>query len=197
MNVVWKPSNLSIDTNGIGWQYTRSGPVANADYKTYDIGRLFLATEGISYTGTVGYIEVDYDVEFKRRQPDYTSSVVPTTDVYTPGAFIKATSIPASSQSSTFDSGSFSNNSIITIDKSTGTFTVTKAVKAIVITSCFDAVASTSSSTVGTIFNGTTSVSGSVNGGVIFLDPSKTYNLYNGGSNPVTFFVSLVILDNF
>jgi hypothetical protein len=197
MNVVWKPSNLAIDTNGIGWQYTRSGPVANADYKTYDIGRLFLATEGISYTGTVGYIEVEYDVEFKRRQPDYTSSVIPTTDVYTPGAFIYANVIPAGSQSTAFHNSSFSNNSIITIDKSTGTFTVTKAVKAICITFNYDTVLASSSSTVGTIYNGTSLVSNSVTGGVVFLDPTRVYNLYNAGSNPATIFVSLVILDNF
>jgi hypothetical protein len=127
MNVVWKPTSISIDLNSIDWLYTRSGPVANADYKTYDLGKLFFATEGITYTGTVGYIEVEYDVEFKRRQPDYTSSVIPTTDIYTPLAQFNIANLSNNQNSSSFVS-SFTNNSIIVPDNTTGSFIVTKDV---------------------------------------------------------------------
>jgi hypothetical protein len=75
-NVAWKPNELAVDTKDCGWLYTRTGPVPNADYKTYDLGKLFLAVEGISYTGPVGYFEVEYDIELARRQPDYVSSSV-------------------------------------------------------------------------------------------------------------------------
>jgi hypothetical protein len=194
MNVVWKPSNLTIDVNGIGWQYTRTGPVANADYKTYDIGRLFLATEGISYTGTVGYIEVEYDVEFKRRQPDYTSSVIPTTDIYTPSAYILVTGLTSGSQSSSLSLDSFSNNSIITIDTSSGTFTVNKAVK--VLCSTFAQMGSNTYTSESIIYKGSNLVPGSHTGGVITLDPSDTYNFYNYGSSTATFGVGLIILDD-
>lgn len=132
MNVVWKPNTLVIDINNIGWLYTRSGPVANADYKTYDLGKLFVAVEGITYTGTVGYVEVDYDVEFKRRQPDYTQQVIPTTDILTPFAFIDINALAYGTSSTSFDTESFSNNSIISLNNSTGTFTVSKGIDAIV-----------------------------------------------------------------
>jgi hypothetical protein len=194
MNVVWKPISLSIDLNGIGWQYTRSGPVANADYKTYDIGKLFFATEGITYTGTAGYIEVDYDVELKRRQPDYTSSVIPTTDVYTPITYLYATSISASSNSSSFTSKTVNNNSVIVVDTATGSFTVTKDVKVLLVVYCSG---TSSVDDYSFIADGDTPITGSCNGGIITLSTTGTYYLHNTSTGS-TFDVGvgLIIVDN-
>lgn len=191
MNVVWKPTNVSIDLNSIGWLYTRSGPVANADYKTYDIGKLFLATEGITYAGTVGYIEVEYDVEFKRRQPDYTSSVIPTTDIYTPVAFISSTNMANGSISSSFTSDSYSNNSIIVVDKTNGTLTVTKPVNVLFVTY---STAGGAAYSYNVLSNGTSGVTGTANGQMVLLDPSVTYHLLNGAASTQSVSAGLIIV---
>lgn len=191
MNVVWKPTNLAIDLNGISWNYTRSGPVANADYKTYDIGKLFFATEGINYTGIAGYIEVEYDVEFKRRQPDYTSSVVPTTDVYTPMTYIDTT-LGSYGTSSTFNVASRSNNSVIVLDNSTGSFTVSKDVKALFFVTA-DAALSPSYYY---LKENSTAVSTSVNGATVDLSIGNTYYIVSPLSSTSNFHVSLIILDD-
>lgn len=194
MNVVWKPSSLAIDVNGIGWQYTRTGPVANADYKTYDLGRLFLATEGITYTGTVGYIEVEYDVEFKRRQPDYTSSVVPTTDIYPPFVHLEVSSLAAGASSTSF-SRVDNNNSIFVIDPATGTFTVRKSIMALFVTG--GSSAGTGVLQWETIITGSTVVPGSYTSGVARLDPGYTYKVYNKGTAVQTnITVSIIIVGN-
>jgi hypothetical protein len=187
MNVVWKPTSISIDLNSIGWLYTRSGPVANADYKTYDLGRLFFATEGITYTGTVGYIEVEYDVEFKRRQPDYTSSVIPTTDIYTPMASIYVGSLSSSTSSTSFLSSNV-NNSIINVDNSSGTITVTKDVKVILLSSlgAYRLLSSNGSA-----------ISGSYPYYVATLSTGTNYKIYNDSSSSVSnMIVDLIILDD-
>jgi hypothetical protein len=194
MNVVWKPSYLTIDVNGLGWQYTRTGPVANADYKTYDLGRLFLATEGITYTGTVGYIEVEYDVEFKRRQPDYTSSVVPTTDIYPPFTHLEVSSLAAGASSTAF-SRVDNNNSIIVVDPATGTFTVRKSIMALCITSGH--ANGTGVLQWNSIITGSTVVTGSSTAGVARLDPGYTYKVHNPGTTTQTdIMVSIIIVGN-
>jgi hypothetical protein len=190
MNVVWKPTNLTIDLNSIGWLYTRTGPVANADYKTYDLGRLFFATEGITYTGTVGYIEVEYDVEFKRRQPDYTSSVVPTTDIYTPIAHMEKSSLAANTSSTSFDK-SVSNNSIIVTDNSTGTFTVTKDVNVLVMARLGSSPVSGSA-----ISSGGSAITGAADLQVVALSTGVTYHIINATGSNNNLYVSLIILDD-
>lgn len=191
MNVVWKPTSLPIDLNGLGWLYTRSGPVANADYKTYDLGKLFFATEGITYTGTAGYIEVDYDVEFKRRQPDYTSSVIPTSDVYTPITYMYTSSISYGSPSTTFTT-SITNNSIIVPDDSTGSFTVTKDVDVLVL-----ARWGVSITTDPSLYANGSPISNSGSYDIVTLTTGVTYYLYKQGTNGTTSVrVSLIILDD-
>jgi hypothetical protein len=185
MNVAWKPSSISIDLNSIGWLYTRTGPVANADYKTYDLGKLFFATEGITYAGTVGYIEVEYDVEFKRRQPDYTSSVIPTTDIYTPVTYLDPGSISGNGYSSSFTS--VSNNSIIVPDNVAGTFTVTKDVNVLVLTAGTGNVITTSG----------TAVAGSSDHSVVQLTTGTIYRLHNNNSSsPANVRTCLQIVNN-
>lgn len=80
-NVAWKPMRITLDLKGSNWYYTRSGPVANADYKTYDIGKFFVAVEGISTSTAVGQVYVTYEVEFSRRQPDYVTLTPSATGV--------------------------------------------------------------------------------------------------------------------
>lgn len=189
MNVVWKPTSISIDLNSIDWLYTRSGPVANADYKTYDLGRLFFATEGVTYNGTVGYIEVEYDVEFKRRQPDYTSSVVPTTDIYTPIAQIYTGSLGSNSASSSFAS-SLSNNSIITTNNANGTFTVSKDVKVLIL-----GRPSTSTSD-NLLYTNGSAISGTNCYNVVTLSTGTTYKVYNPSGSSTGVYVSLIVVDD-
>jgi hypothetical protein len=186
MNVAWKPSSITIDLNSIGWLYTRSGPVANADYKTYDLGKLFFATEGITYTGTVGYIEVEYDVEFKRRQPDYTSSVVPTTDIYTPITFVECGIINAGTTSSSFVK-SVTNNSIIVPDDAAGTFIVTRDVNVLILGSSLNVI----------IAGNGTAVSGAENNCIVPLSTGVTYRLRNGhNQNSYAVRASLMVVNN-
>jgi len=191
MNVVWKPTTISIDVNSVGWLYTRSGPVANADYKTYDLGRLFVATEGVTYTNTVGYIEVEYDVEFKRRQPDYTSSVIPTTDVYTPAAFLYTSDIGANSASTSFTT-SESNNSIIRPDDSTGTFIVTKDVRVLIFGLNYG-----TNSPGYLLYADGSAITGSGNLCLVTLTTGTTYHLYNTYNNGSSHYVrvALIIID--
>jgi hypothetical protein len=192
MNVVWKPTSIAIDLNSIGWLYTRTGPVANADYKTYDLGKLFVATEGVTYTGTVGYIEVEYDVEFKRRQPDYTSSVIPTTDIYTPMAQFYNSGQIAPSNTTSFTS-SFTNNSIFIIDNTTGSFTVTKDVYVFIISK----LASSFNEYDSLAANGST-ISGSRSCDVVPLSVGTTYKLHISGSNNQNYSIAtaLFVVDN-
>jgi hypothetical protein len=189
MNVVWKPTSITIDLNSIGWLYTRTGPVANADYKTYDLGRLFFATEGITYTGTAGYIEVEYDVEFKRRQPDYTSSVIPTTDIYTPITWIDVGNLTANTPSSSFVY-SVTNNSIIVPDNATGTFTVTKDVKVLLL-----AYGSTSFMDGPILYANGSTVGGSNAGGVSDLSVGTVYSFMDN-VNFSSVRVNLIVLDD-
>jgi hypothetical protein len=189
MNVVWKPTSLTIDLNSIGWLYTRTGPVANADYKTYDLGRLFFATEGITYGGTVGYIEVEYDVEFKRRQPDYTSSVIPTTDIYTPITSLKVATLPAGSPSTSFTS-SVTNNSIIVPDNITGTFTVTKDIKVLIL-----GIPQLNSNYT-LLYTGSSAISGTYNMTTYTLSTNTVYKVYNPVNGSSEVIVNLIILDD-
>lgn len=184
MNVVWKPTNLTIDLNSIGWLYTRSGPVANADYKTYDLGKLFFATEGITYTGTVGYVEVEYDVEFKRRQPDYASSVVPTTDIYTPMVHLYNSSLSASTPSSSF-TYSVSNNSLFNIDNANGTFSVTKDIYVLILGS---------PSNGNLLYSNSSAVSVSSCYHAVRLYAGNQYQTYNASNGSVAVMVTLLVI---
>jgi hypothetical protein len=186
MNVVWKPSSLTIDVNSLGWLYTRSGPVANADYKTYDLGRLFFATEGINYTGVVGYIEVDYDVEFKRRQPDYTSSVMPTGDTYTP-ITVMTSNMTANSYSTTISSTT--NNSIIIPDNAGGTFTVSRDIYVLVQGVVYG---SSPLESFNCLYDGSV-MSPSHFNNVVALYKGTTYRLYNSSASTAAVVVSLIV----
>lgn len=64
---VWSMLTLSVPCDK-EWRFTRSGVVANTDQKTYDLGRLTVATEGCADALAHGYIEVDYILEVKHKQ---------------------------------------------------------------------------------------------------------------------------------
>lgn len=74
----WKILELRVPTDG-KWLYTRTTePSAGTsiDLKTYDMGRLWVATEGTA-DATLGYLEVLYDIELKDKQPN---TLVPATN---------------------------------------------------------------------------------------------------------------------
>jgi len=51
-------------------RYVRSGLIANSDLKTFDIGNLFIATQGCIDTSVLGELHVSYDITFKTPQYD-------------------------------------------------------------------------------------------------------------------------------
>jgi len=76
----WRIFEFRVPTDG-RVLFTRQGPVAGGDLKTYDMGQLFVATEGCP-AAQVGYLEVEYDISFFNKQssvqsvpPSYTTSV--------------------------------------------------------------------------------------------------------------------------
>lgn len=62
--------------------FTRQGAVVGADLKTYDFGRLFIATEGCSDTSEHGYVEVEYDIELLNKQSGTSGSGTVTSSAY-------------------------------------------------------------------------------------------------------------------
>jgi len=59
-------------------RYVRSAALAsNLDIKTYDVGNLFVATQGTTVTGSLAELYVDYDVELFTPQLTAAESVVP------------------------------------------------------------------------------------------------------------------------
>lgn len=199
MNVVWKPSSISVDLNSIGWLYTRQGPVPNADYKTYDLGRIFFATEGISFTGTVGYVEVEYDVEFKRRQPDYVTEVSPSVDTYTPIASVNTGLIPATSYTPSIDVSSYSNNPIIVLDYQNGYIRVSKPVRVLLssVLNTYDFSApSTNVMGVSTDNSSYSLIENSKVNDTLLLEPGNYYKLYNYSSSQTRFRAILTVVDN-
>ncbi len=59
---IWEEIILDIPCDNT-WRFVRSGPVGG-DVKTYDLGALYLSSEGVSVTGVAGYIQADYEIEF-------------------------------------------------------------------------------------------------------------------------------------
>lgn len=51
--------------------FTRNSVIAGSDLKTYDIGQLFISVD--LDADSVGYIEAEYDVVLKDKQPDFIS----------------------------------------------------------------------------------------------------------------------------
>lgn len=62
--------------------FTRQGAIVGADLKTYDFGRLFIATEGCSDTSEHGYVEVEYDIELLNKQSGSSSVGTVTSTAY-------------------------------------------------------------------------------------------------------------------
>lgn len=65
----WRIFELPIDVNRINKKFTRDQAITGSDQKTYDAGKLFIATEGFANTDPAGYLEVEYDVEFFNKSP--------------------------------------------------------------------------------------------------------------------------------
>ncbi len=60
----------SIDLNKFRQRFIRSGLVANADLKTFDVGNLFVATQGCADTSALGELYVTYDIVLRTPQFD-------------------------------------------------------------------------------------------------------------------------------
>jgi hypothetical protein len=63
----WRIMEMKVKTDGRKL-FTRPGEVKDTDPKTYDMGTLFISTEGTD-AKLQGYLEVDYDIEFFDKQP--------------------------------------------------------------------------------------------------------------------------------
>lgn len=76
----WKDQVCKLDPKAMfplgPRKYIRDGLVANSDLKTYDAGRLHIATGGQADTSSVGKLWVSYDVEFF--VPQTEAAVAPT-----------------------------------------------------------------------------------------------------------------------
>lgn len=70
----WRIFELKVPTDG-RILFTRSGSVSSSDAKTYDMGKLHIASEGCADTTDHGYLEVEYDVELMDKQPNNGGSV--------------------------------------------------------------------------------------------------------------------------
>lgn len=72
----WRSEELDIPVNRRGnnlWLYTsdsNSSAGSNVDLKTYNLGKFFVSTEGMSSGETAGYILVEYDVELLDKNPN-------------------------------------------------------------------------------------------------------------------------------
>lgn len=60
----------STDLNKFRQRFVRSGLVANSDLKTFDVGNLFVATQGCADTTALGELYVSYDIVFRTPQFD-------------------------------------------------------------------------------------------------------------------------------
>jgi len=58
------------DVNKLKPRYVRTGLVAGTDYKIYDVGNLFVATQGCADTSILGELYVHYDIVFRTPQLD-------------------------------------------------------------------------------------------------------------------------------
>ncbi len=68
----WRIFEMRVPTDGRSF-FTRSGSIVG-DLKTYDFGRLFVATEGCADTTDHGYLEVEYDIELFEKQSSSSSA---------------------------------------------------------------------------------------------------------------------------
>nr|UJQ92922.1 MAG: hypothetical protein [Narnaviridae sp.] len=67
----WRIFELVVPPDG-RTLFTRRSGVGGADLKTYDMGRLYVATEGCADTSDLGYLEVEYDIELIGKQSGST-----------------------------------------------------------------------------------------------------------------------------
>jgi hypothetical protein len=70
----WRIFELHVPVKSTEF-FTRSGAIGSADLKTYDMGRVFLATEGCENTNDHGYLEVEYEIELLDKQAGSSSSI--------------------------------------------------------------------------------------------------------------------------
>jgi hypothetical protein len=72
----WSDCHYNCSTqamNKITEKFIRIGSVANSDIKTFDIGNLFVATQGNADTSALGELHVSYEIELRTPQLDKSS----------------------------------------------------------------------------------------------------------------------------
>jgi hypothetical protein len=63
----WRIFEMKIPSDGTK-KYIRSGPIAGADLKTYDFGRVWVSAEGCADDSAHGYLELEYRVSLFEKQ---------------------------------------------------------------------------------------------------------------------------------
>jgi hypothetical protein len=79
----WQATKLIVSPTMLasrGRLYTRMGSEPNTDIKTYDLGNLYIITEGIAiagtpYTGVLGDLYIDYEVDYMEPQINNSSAM--------------------------------------------------------------------------------------------------------------------------
>lgn len=66
---IWSKSVKIVDCSKMTTLFTRSGFVSGSDLKTYDFGKVFVATSNSSVDGVVGKLFVDYELELLTPKP--------------------------------------------------------------------------------------------------------------------------------
>ena len=77
----WRIFTLTVKPNK-ELRYVRGGPVTYTDIKSYDFGNLYVATEGVP-NGTMGYLEVEYDIEFFDKSSNRPDAGIPNSTAST------------------------------------------------------------------------------------------------------------------
>lgn len=72
----WKSDSLEVPVNRRGnnlWLFTEDAQAAsntNVDLKTYNLGKFYVSTEGMTASQVAGYLMVEYDVELLDKNPN-------------------------------------------------------------------------------------------------------------------------------
>lgn len=64
----WRIFEMKVPVDAVK-RFIRTGPVAGADLKTYDFGRVWVSAEGCANTSDHGYLEFEYSVKLFEKQP--------------------------------------------------------------------------------------------------------------------------------
>jgi hypothetical protein len=119
---VWENFELKVPCDPSRVLFTRDGSVANADYKTYDFGRLFCSAESCDDTTNQGFVEVDYDIELFDKQQGGAAAASAAAGAYAVWNLSADQSQSASTVTVAFDEEPITNSLVLA--NAAGTFTI-------------------------------------------------------------------------